>query len=133
MNDIALGDSIRDVARDVDYIRTEGEYIGLFHNIEKSETISRSDTSKLTQAGTFHKFAILRPEDNTLLGTSLSRGSALDSNLDEQISKVRSAVSRLRLLPAQKALILLRSSFNIPRHARPALLTLLWASPSLGA
>ena len=53
MDDIALGGNIRDVARDVDYIRTEGEAIGLFLNNEKCEIISRSDTSSLTQAGTF--------------------------------------------------------------------------------
>ena len=44
MDDIALGGNIRDVARDVDDIRTEGEAIGLFLNNEKCEIISRSDT-----------------------------------------------------------------------------------------
>ena len=78
MDDIALEGNIRDVARDVDYIRTEGEAIGLFLNNEKCKIISRSDTSNLTQAGTIYKFAILRPEDSTLLSAHLSRGSALD-------------------------------------------------------
>ena len=96
-------------------MRTKGEAIGLFLNNEKCEIISRSDTSTLTQAGTFYKFAILRPEDSTLLGAPLSRGSALDFCLEDKISKMRSAISRLRLLPAQEALIILRSSFSTPR------------------
>ena len=70
MDDIALEGNIRDV--DVDYIRTEGESIGLFLNNEKCEIISRSDTSNLTHASTIYKFAILRPEDSTLLGAPLS-------------------------------------------------------------
>ena len=35
MDDIALEGNIRDVAKDVDHIRTEGEAIGLFLNNEK--------------------------------------------------------------------------------------------------
>ena len=68
-----------------------------FLNNEKCEIISRSDISNLTQAGTFYKFAILKPEDSTLLGAPLSRGSALDSCLEDKICKLRSAISRLRL------------------------------------
>ena len=124
MDDIV---NIRDVARDVDYIRTEGEAIVLFLNNENCEIISRSDTSNLTQAGTFYKFAILRPEDSTLLGTPLSRGSALDLCLEDKISKLRYAISRLRLLPAQEALIILRSSFSTPR-----LMHVLRCSPCFG-
>ena len=115
MDEIALGGNIRDVARDADYIRTEGEAKGLFLNNEKCDIISRSDTSTLTQAGTFYKFAIFREEDSTLLGAPLSRVSALDSCLEDKISKLRSAISRLRLLPAQEALIILRSSFSTSR------------------
>ena len=115
MDDIALEGNIRDVARDVDYIRIEGEAIGLFLNNEKCEIISRSDTSTLTHAGNFYKFAILRPDDSTLLGAPLSRGSALEPCLEDKISKLRSAISRFRLLPDQEALIILRSSFSTPR------------------
>ena len=79
MDDIALWRNVRDVARDVNYIRTEGEAIGLFFNIEKCEIIWRYDTSKLTQAGIFQKFAILSSENSILLGAPLSRVSALDS------------------------------------------------------
>ena len=108
MDEIAVEGNIHDVARYVDYIRTEGEAIGIFLNIEKCEIISRSHTSNLTQAGTFYKFTILRTDDITLLGAPLSRGSALDSCLDDKISKLRSAISRLRLLPAQEVLIIMR-------------------------
>ena len=69
----------------------------------------------LTQTGTFYKFVILRPEDSTLVGAPLSRGSALESCLEYKISKLRSAISRLRLFPAQKALTILKSSFSTPR------------------
>ena len=102
MDDIALGGNIPDVARDVDYIRTGGEAIGLFLKNEICEIISISDTSNLTQTGTFYKFSILRPEDSTLLSAPLSRGRALDSCLEDKISKLRSAIFHLRLLPARK-------------------------------
>ena len=82
----------------------------------------------------FYKFAILRLEDSTLLGAPLSRGSALGSCLEDKISNLRSTISRLRLLPAQEPLIILRSSFNTPStYARPVLLALLWSSPPSGA
>ena len=55
--------------------------------------ISISDTSTLTQAGTLYKFAILGSEGNTLLGAPLSRGSAIESRLEDKISKHRSAIS----------------------------------------
>ena len=53
MDDIALGGNIRDVARDIDYIRTEGEAIEHFLNNEKCEIISRSDTSILPKQAPF--------------------------------------------------------------------------------
>ena len=77
---------MRDIDRDADYIRIEGEDIGLILNNEKCEIISRSDTATLTQAGTFYKFAILRSEGSTSLGAPLSRGSALDFCLDDNFT-----------------------------------------------
>ena len=50
-----------------------------------------------------------------MVGAPLSAGSALDSCLEDKISKLRSGTSRLRLLSAQKAQILLRSLFTKPR------------------
>ena len=67
MDEIALGGNIRDAARDVDYIRIEGDAIEFFLNNENYEINLRSDTSNITQAGTFYKFAILISERSTLL------------------------------------------------------------------
>ena len=69
----------------------------------------------------------MRPEDSTLFSVPLSRGSALEYCLEEKISKLRSAISRLLLLPAQEALIILRSSFTTPR-----LMHVLRCSPCFG-
>ena len=42
MDDIALEGNIRDVARDVDHIRTEGEAIWLFLNNQKCEVLAEA-------------------------------------------------------------------------------------------
>ena len=112
MDDITFGSNVRDVTRDVDHIRTEGEAIGLYLNNEKCEIISRSNTSKLTQAGSLWNW------DRRIgyyLVLCLSQAVTLDSCLENKICKLCSAISRLCLLLAQEAIIILRSSFNIPR------------------
>ena len=53
MNEIALGGNLRDVARDVDHIRTEGEAIGLYLKNEKCVIISRCDTLNLYKQALF--------------------------------------------------------------------------------
>ena len=103
------------VSRDVELFKSEGETIGLVLNSAKCEVISKSNISNLTRSGPLKDFIALTIEESTLLGAPLSRGSALDSSLADKVAKLRTAFGRIALLPAQEALIILRSSFSTPR------------------
>ena len=82
MDDIALGGNARDVTRDVEYIRTEGEAIGLSLTMKNARSFQDLITQLLPKQPSF-KIAILMPEDSTSLDAPLSRGSALESCLGD--------------------------------------------------
>ena len=63
----------------------------------------------------FDHFILILPQDACLLGAPLSNGRALDQALEARCNTLRSAVSRLKILPSHDALVVLRSSFNAPR------------------
>ena len=72
MDDIDLGGNIRDVARDIDFIRTEGEAIELFLNNKKCEIISRSDARESDDLFEIY-FLNHRLNEVVCMATSLSR------------------------------------------------------------
>ena len=92
--------------------KAEGSKIGLDLNVSKCESISRSHDHR-EQA--FQGFLENAPEDACLLGASLCTGRALDKALSSRCSDLRIAIGRLKVLPSHDALILLRSSFSVPR------------------
>jgi len=61
-------------------------------------------------------------EDATLLGAPLFVGAALDSTWENRCEDLARACDRLRLIGAQYALIMLRSSFSAPIVCKPATL-----------
>ena len=65
-------------------------------------------------------------EDATLLGAPLFVGAALDSAWENRCEDLAIACDGLRLIGAQYAVILLRSSFSVPK-----VLHLLRCSPSV--
>ena len=115
MNDIMLGGNVNDVSRDVKLLKSEGEAIGLVLNVSIFEVVSKSNISNQIHSGLLKDFIALTIEESTLLGAPLRRDSALDSGLADKIAKLQTALGRIELLPAQEALIILRSSFSTPR------------------
>jgi hypothetical protein len=112
MDDLTLGGPEAEVARDVDMVRRKGEEIGLCLNDKKCEFISSSGQSS---DSVFHNFVHLTVNDADLLGAPLTTGSAMDRALSNRCDDLSRAASRLRLIAAHDALILLRASFSAPK------------------
>jgi len=90
MDDLTLGGPSDVVAADLDYISSIQDDTGLCINASKSEIISRGSRPRTAQ---FEGFISVAPEEAELLG----------------------AISRLTLLSAHDALILLQMSFSAPK------------------
>ena len=112
MDDITLGGIRSVVASDVELFKAEGSRIGLDLNVSKCESISRSHDYR-EQA--IQGFLEMASEDACWLGAPLWTGRALDKALSSRCSDLRIAIGRLKVLPSHDALILVRSSFSVPR------------------
>ena len=124
MNDVTLGDSKSIVSTDVGLFRIEEAKLGLNFSVSKCEVISR-DRQPLERP--IDGFTRINLSDAVLLGAPLSPGSVLESALEARCSDLRIAIGRLKNIAAHDALILLRSSFSLPR-----LMHTLWCSPCAG-
>jgi len=112
MDDLTLGGPADTVAADIDAIRAREEHTGLRINTSKSEIISRGAAPNVAQ---FNNFVFLAPEEAELLGAPLFPGRNMDDALARRRSELSTAISRLSLLSAHDALILLRFSFSAPK------------------
>ena len=112
------------MARDVQTIRREGQELGLRLNDMKCEFIS---TTGQHSDPVFQNFVHLTVNNADLLGAPVTTGAAMDRALDNRCEDLSRAASRLRLISAHDALILLRASFSAPK-----LLHTLRASPCSG-
>ena len=110
MNGIILGGIRSVVASDVELFKAEESKIGLDLNVSKCESISHNHREQA-----FQGFVDIAPEDACLLGAPLCTGRALDKVLSSGCSDLRIAIGRLKVLPSHDTLILLRSSFGVPR------------------
>jgi hypothetical protein len=124
MDDLTLGGLESQVARDVEMVRCIGEEIGLHLNDKKCEYIS--STGQSTDP-VFQHFAHLTINEAELLGAPVTTGTAMDRALSIRCDDLERAASRLRLISAHDALILLRASFSAPK-----MLHTLRASPCSG-
>ena len=90
--------------------------MGLTINDAKCEIIC-SSTDCICLPEQLRKFAVVPPQQATLLGVPLSTDSfadALTSALEKRISSLEVIAMRLHLLHAQDALLILRHSFSSP-------------------
>ena len=108
MDDRTISGTRSTVASDVDQFRSEGVKIGL----AKCEVITKVHHQFDLE---FQGPANTHPNDACLLGAPLGSGRALDNTLTVRSSDLRSAIGRLKSLPSNDALILLRSSFSAPK------------------
>ena len=124
MDDLTLGGDEKQVASDVRTVETRGQEFGLKLNMKKCEFISASG---LSTESIFSDFIHLDVQNASLLGAPLTVGQAMNSMLTSRCEDLARAVSRLKLLTAHDALILLRASFSAPK-----LMHTLRASPCAG-
>ena len=98
--------------------------MGLTLNTAKCELIAHQDI--VVQDRVLQAFMRVDIGDTMLLGAPLFSGAGLDKAWSARCDDLATAVDRLRLVGAQDALILLRSSFSAPK-----VLHLLRCSPSV--
>jgi len=67
------------------------------------------------RAAPFEGFISVAPEEAELLGAPLYAGKKMDDLLENLCSALNTAISRLSLLSAHDALILLKMSFSAPK------------------
>jgi len=124
LDDVTLAGPADIVASDVAEIIQGGSALGLSLNTEKCELIAHHDFA--LQDPVLQQFKRVDIGAATLLGAPLFSGTSLDEAWLTRCDDLARATDRLRLLSAQDALILLRSSFSAPR-----VLHLLRCSPSV--
>ena len=112
------------VASDVADIVDVGSALGLALNIAKCELIAHQDF--VSKDRVLQKFKRVEIGNATLLGAPLFSGTILDEAWSARCVDLARAINRWRLINAQDALILLRSSFSTPK-----VLNLLCCSPSV--
>src|SRR6218665_3289897 len=113
LDDITLGGEAGRVAHDIEVVAELDTTMGLVLNQSKCE-IYASDLSR-SQTAPFLNYTQVKAAELELLGAPLFRGEALDAALEEQCTIHRRSMIRLQKLPSQSALILMQSSFGVPR------------------
>ena len=124
LDDVTIGGNMSAVENDVNIVLTSGKVIGLSLNSAKCEIITQSE---IPSGLSISNFRCVTPEDSVLLGAPLLTGSALDTALSDKCTELATAESRLSLISAHDALMLLKSSLSTPK-----LLHLLRSSPCTG-
>jgi hypothetical protein len=112
MDDLTLGGPESQVARDVETVKRRGEEIGLRLNEKKCEFISSTAQSA---DPVFQHFIHLTIDNAELLGAPVTTGAAMNRALSSRCDDLSRAASRLCLVAAHDALILLRASFSAPK------------------
>jgi hypothetical protein len=113
LDDLTVAGPEETVATDVSRVIQIGGSMGLQLNVSKCELICAIDS--IITDPTLSSFKIVQPIDSTLLGAPLFPGTALDRAWTERCTELSRIISRLDLVGAQDALILLRGSFGAPK------------------
>ena len=124
LDDVTLGGDLSVLSRDVASVSSQGAAIGLCLNTTKCEVIC---SSKCPPGLIISDFAHILPSDAMLLGAPVLRESALDKALSDRCTELLIGQSRLSLITAHDALLLLKASVGMPK-----LTYILRASPCSG-
>ena len=125
LDDFTLGGVESVVASDVQRIVEVGQAMGLALSTGKCELIAHPET--VVNDAVLQSFKRLEPSEATLLGAPILPGERLDACWSERCADLARAVDRLKMIGAQDALTLLRSSFSAPKVQH-----LLRCSPAAG-
>jgi Reverse transcriptase (RNA-dependent DNA polymerase) len=112
IDDVTAGGPAQVVAADIDQIAKMGPSFGLKLNIAKCEILS---THKPTGRSVLAEFQHYTPDTASLLGAPLDQGQAMDKRLSARCEDLARIISRLELISAHDALVLLKNSFSTPR------------------
>ena len=125
MDDVPLGGDANTVERDVLEMVEMGSRIGLVLNPSKSELITQVSENHvpLSTESPMSGFSVLVMDNAQLLGSPILTGSAMNL-LSARVDDLERAMTRLCLLEAQDALLILRFAYSIPK-----LLNVLRSSP----
>ena len=111
MDNITLGGPSAVVAADVALIRSQGTTQGLFLYDKKCEV--KSVNNHINEIS-LQQFIQYTPSSSTLLRAPLSHCAAMDDCLSKRCIDLERAISRLELIMARDAIVLLRASYNAP-------------------
>ena len=123
MDDITRGGPIDIIANDVTLLKDKGISFGVHLNTVKCERVTKMASVCVAQLTNFIRLDIRNSSlllfifiiiiyYYLLLGAPLSLGSAMDTSLQKRLSELKQAADRLRLIPAQDSLILLKASYG---------------------
>jgi len=113
LDDLTIGGSLADVERDVKRVIDVGRDMGLCLNATKSELLCPN--VGLAVGDVLSTFSRVEINQLTLLGAPLFPGQALDEAWAGRCKEMSKAISKLKNIPSQDSLILLRSSLGAPR------------------
>ena len=126
MDDFCLKGEANTVAADVENIIKAYLNAGLHLNLAKCEITARNFDC-IWGIQTFSAFKKVEIADLVMLGAPVMKGRAVDSALESTVCYLERAISRLKLLSAHDALVLLCNSLAMPK-----LLYTLRTSPCAG-
>ena len=114
MNDITLAGKSSTVAQDISFIKEAGAQLGLRLNVSKCEIISKN-TTKQFESSAFEGFQRIELDHLCLLGAPILREPATDNCLREKCVELNKGISRLSMLQAHDAMIILKNRLSIPK------------------
>ena len=114
MDDITLAGKSFTVAQDVNFIKKAGAQLGLRLNASKCDIIS-NNTTKQFESLASEGFQRIELDHLCLLGAPILRGPATDNCLRKKCVEINKGISRLLMLQAHDAMIILKNSLSIPK------------------
>ena len=127
LDDGTIGGNLDDITADLKRIEEQGQDLGLYLNVEKSELISHNQSTVDDVLSTFPGLQFVHAQQATLLGSPLG-GEAMDACLDSQLHQLKLIGERLCHFQSHDAFTILRHSFALPK-----LLHILRTSPAFSS
>ena len=124
LDDGTIGGNLADLQADFQRIEDQGQALGLYLNVDKSELISYDESAVTAVLSAFPGLQFIRAHQATLLGSPLGQG-AMDICLEVQHHQLKMIGERLCHLQTHDTITILRHSFSIPK-----LLHILRTSPT---
>ena len=112
--DGTIGGNLADLQADFQRIEDQGQALGLYLNVDKSELISCDESAVTAVLSAFPGLQFIRTHQLTLLGSPLGQG-AMDICLGVQLHQLKTIGEHLCHLQTHDAITIFRHSFSIPK------------------